>query len=960
MNPRLPGLVLCLLGLLASLGVGCGELQRPLTSAIELRLREVYDAEAWLRRVPAELAISLFARAKLEGFVSELELPADVRTRVRARIQARDFVDELVPFLLFLREMYTAPEGRSAETFDDHLRGSFQPGNGIPGMEHSMFRWKKAPENEEAAELPNLDPELVRHLIGFYDVLYLQGEQDSSVSDRLACESRTLESGLEDATARARHAVRGVLQALRTQLAAQADVGAAVDGVLRDDSRLDAATAALIRFVDQTVCRNYRFFAARAFRVQQLERWMRSELDEPNGGELWGFLEHANRQRRYGVAIVVDGLQGSLMNSLAAGEASHPFIRTIAREQAEAGGRAPRARSLRAPKGQQTRFLESLAASGFSHPAYLPFFRELREMERSFWVPIGISTTPTISVRNIPIALTGAPVAGEHATGLPNFHFVDREFTRNSEQRGRAYYFYGSDAVELVQLADQAGMQSLFERLPHLGSLSCTAQYDERSQFGIDALLNLGLGEKLRDFGDRLCAAELEQRSKTERELRELREKLLAKRSMFVSERPWYALWQQIGDDQDKALAQRWIHEIARLEQRTLPELLVYYNPWPDHFAHFAGPFSDEILAPSGELNRLDYWLGRVQRAYREAGVLPRTLFGLAGDHGLAPVFHLLNPEAEVFDPLRAEGVDFKLVKISSDEGEGPKLTNPFDPPTMKGIDVVVASTAGGNYMLDLFRDQDDGFSTQPVAAELRAIRPLANPDAPPIDLLSELTTRLADSLDYLVVRDSSCSPAGGAVLVLGERGGSMASGRIQRRGRRIHYAFEGSDLLATDALSPYEALDAEDREEHARLRTRCLAASEDAPETWCDETLWRRIASYTTRPDSVVQLAHLYDAERAGTINLFPREGVGYNSGVPGRHAGESFHEKNAFLAIWGEPLTRARETGGLRSAVNGAMPMAIYEHLTGDRPETGTDGWGYDPLPAQAYRRRSADASP
>lgn len=952
-------LVPWLLGLVAGLALACGGFERPITGAVELRLREVYDAEEWLRRVPAQLAVSLFARSKLEGFVDELELPEEVRVRVHTRIQADDFVDELVPFLLFLREMYTPPAGPSAETFDDHLRSTFQASDDIPGIEHSMFHWKEAAAEEEGQGLPGLDPELMQHLVRFYDVLYLQGENDTSIGDRLACESRTLEAGLEEATTAARPAVRGLLEALRSQLAARADVGSAVEGVLRDDSRLDAATAALIRFIDQIVCRNYRFFAARAFRIQQLEHWLQGELESAGGGELWAFLEHANRQRRYGVVIVVDGLQGALMDALVSGAADHPFLRAIAREQAEAGGPPPVGRSLRAPPEQQTRFLEHLAASGFSHPAYLPFFRQLRALRRSRWIPIGVSTTPTISVRNIPVALTGAPVAGNHATGLPNFHFVDRGFTRNGEQRGRAYYFYGSDAVELTELANQAGMQSLFERLPQLGSLSCTAQYDERAQFGFDALLNLGLGEKLRDFGDRLCAAELERRSQTERELRDLREKLLAKRSLFASARPKYALWQRIADEQDLALARRWIREIARLEQRTLPELLVYYNPWPDHFAHFAGPFSDEILAPSGELNRLDYWLGRVQRAYEEAGVLPRTLFGLAGDHGLAPVFHLLNPEVEVFDALRDEGTDFKVVKISSDEGEGPKLTNPFDPPTMKGIDVVVASTAGGNYMLDLFADQGAGFATQPLAAELRSLRPLAAPGGPGIDLLIELTERLADSLDYLVVRESACSPARGAVLVLGQRDGIAAEGRILRAGRRIHYAFAGADPLDTDTLSPYENFDDTDRAEHARLRADCLSRPEHDPEAWCDEAQWRRLTSYTARPDSVVQLAHLYDAERAGTINLFPRNGVGYNTGVPGRHAGESFHEKNAFFAVWGEPLTESGATESLRSAVNGAMPMAIYQHLSGERPEPGQDGWGYDPLPDGAFRSPTATAS-
>ena len=79
--------------------------------------------------------------------------------------------------------------------------------------------------------------------------------------------------------------------------------------------------------------------------------------------------------------------------------------------------------------------------------------------------------------------------------------------------------------------------------------------------------------------------------------------------------------------------------------------------------------------------------------------------------------------------------------------------------------------------------------------------------------------------------------------------------------------------------------------------------ARTDDPASWCDENTWRRLTRYTARPDSVVQLAHLYDSDRAGTINLFPSTGIGYNSKVPGRHAGESFHEKDAFVGFFGEP---------------------------------------------------------
>jgi hypothetical protein len=937
---------------LASCGPpSCEEAARPAVSTARLGLRQIYDAGEWLRRVPVELAISLYARARLESFLDELELPEGVHARLLARVRAEDFVDELVPFLLFVREMYEPPEGEHAESFDDHLRARFAPGDAIPGMQHSMFAWQK-PEQEGGVgveALSGMGPEVAEHLLTLYDVLYLRERRDAQhVQERLACTRRETLPALEAATRLAEPEIRALLEALGGRMKQKAELSDALDALLQDEQRLQAASAALIRFVDQTVCRNYHFFAARAFRAQQLERWLDAELAAPGAGNLWAWLEHAQHARRYGVVLVVDGLEGRLMRALVRGQPDDPFVVATAREQALAGGPAPHARSLRAAPEQSTRFLESLAREGFAHPDYLPFFRALAADPRTHWLPVGVSTTPTISVRNIPLALTGAPVAGPGGTGLPNFHFVDRSYRVDGEQQGRAYYFYGSDAVLLADLTREAGMQTLFERLPQHSSMSCAAQYDERAQFGIDAMLNLGLGEALRDLGERLCAAELERRAENELELRELRDELLSRREQLATPPPWYRFFQRFAWAQERELASRWIHDIARLEQRTLPELLVAYVPWPDHFAHFTGPFADEILAPSGELNRLDYWLGRWSRAYAKGGVLSRTVFGMAGDHGLTPVFHLLNPEVEIFDALRDEGVDFRVEKISSDEGEGPKLTNPFKPPSMKGIDVVVASTAGGNYMLDLFVDQEEDFARQPLARELRSVRPLRAPDAEPIDLLGEIVGRLADSLDYLAVREGPCTPQGGAVRIMGHRDGRLAQALVRRVGDRVHLEILGADLLETDRETPFETLTALQRRDHETLRRRCLDADVAAPESWCREAEWTRLASYTPRPDSVVQIAHLYDTDRAGTVNLFPRAGVGYNSVVPGRHAGESFHEKDAFVAIWGAPLAPRAEAGALRSASNGAMPLAIYEYLSGEGPERGRDGWGFDPLPA------------
>ena len=70
--------------------------------------------------------------------------------------------------------------------------------------------------------------------------------------------------------------------------------------------------------------------------------------------------------------------------------------------------------------------------------------------------------------------------------------------------------------------------------------------------------------------------------------------------------------------------------------------------------------------------------------------------------------------------------------------------------------------------------------------------------------------------------------------------------------------------------MSPYRVVTPTDRTAHEELRRRCIEdAREEDPATWCGEAAWRELTSYTERPDSVVQLAHLYDHPRAGTRHL-------------------------------------------------------------------------------------------
>lgn len=57
----------------------------------------------------------------------------------------------------------------------------------------------------------------------------------------------------------------------------------------------------------------------------------------------------------------------------------------------------------------------------------------------------------------------------------------------------------------------------------------------------------------------------------------------------------------------------------------------------------------------------MDYWLTQISDVYQSANVYDRTLWGMAGDHGLAPVYYSLNPEKQVFETLQAE-LDYPLV----------------------------------------------------------------------------------------------------------------------------------------------------------------------------------------------------------------------------------------------------------------------------------------------------------
>lgn len=875
---------------------------------------KIHRYKGLMKAPPFRFIVDKVAEHGLAIFIKRLPLEKEVEKRVLSRLHSEAFAKDFVPFLLAVKDLYSASKKSSKDNFKNHITKQIDKDE-FPGLEHSLFVYKEKKKKDETKEEESSGEEkektplskMIASGITIFDALILQ---DPNFTLK---EPPRRSSGVVE---RVSPHIKNLLNAILAGMVPGSDAYEAVNGIANDDKRLKAATASLIDAVHLYAYKHYNMFAKRFYQKQKLEEWLKKSSEE----EIVQYFKESD-QKRYGVHIMVDGLQGALVESLSRGDLDNPFLKQIYKDHSEKEKFKPKYIAHNLLPDPQVDFLKYLMTEAdnkkFDHPAYLPFFKKLYKEHYNSFAKQGISTTPTISVRNIPIIQTGAPVAGEGGTGLPNFHFVDRK-------KDRAYYFWGNDSILLEDLTKEAGMKTLADRLPNLNSLNCMATYESGFDWSFDPLVSLVVGEKSRDFGETLCLEELEKRVQNEFKVRKLKEKFLR----FV--------------DKDKDAPKRKekiLEQIAQLENETMPEYLAFYVPWPDHFAHFKGPFSDEIISPTGELNRLDFWIGRVSKIYEKAGVQSKTLYVLAGDHGLAPVKYTLNPEKIVFDSLKKEGFDIKVNKISSDEGEGPKLSDHIHPQSQKEFDVIVASTAGGNHMIDFFVDRGTQYTKQPIYKDLINYKLLSGQV---LNMVDEFLKRLDDTLDYMVLREEDSSVENGAVRVIGKRNGNRVDAVIYRRGIKIFYE-SPTDLFEVSKKNPYatKANFKNEKELKSNLIDQCiLKAKKDDVSTWCTESEWRNLTAFSPRPDSIVQLARLYDTPLAGTVNLFPATYIGYNSKVPGRHAGELFHEKDSLVAVWG---TMFHPTEKIISEENGSIAVTMYEYLSGKKTTPHKDGFGY-----------------
>ncbi|MFN7145120.1 MAG: hypothetical protein ACK4YP_15190, partial [Myxococcota bacterium] len=183
----------------------------PVYAEVSGLLRDAYDVTKWSLKVPVAWAAPRIARAGIGAWVGTLPLDPATRARIDARLGAEGFVDELVPFALFVKEMYDAP---AEPDFATWARANVRPVEGVPGYEHSLFRY--TPEASAAGGAPSLAPAQAARLLALYDAVYLQGAAaEAGVSERLAC-------GVADDVLLAERAARAapIVRALLTELAA--------------------------------------------------------------------------------------------------------------------------------------------------------------------------------------------------------------------------------------------------------------------------------------------------------------------------------------------------------------------------------------------------------------------------------------------------------------------------------------------------------------------------------------------------------------------------------------------------------------------------------------------------------------------------------------------------------------------------------------------------------------------
>lgn len=922
-------------------------------SSVEL-LEAIFSAP---RNIRLDASRYLFGRAKRDAvvlFVHSCDLRPGQRERLVSMVRGESFQDVTVPFLYYLHELYGSSSAGEGPL--DDLAYAEPPqvpaGNG-PGLS-ALVQQSVAVKKHVCTAM------------ALFDALFLR-VKPGATGDRPARE-RYDEAAYGDIRAVVRDAVGGMLaQPGDAESKETSEYVLHLQEIVRDDEKLSQLVEFSTDFIRDLSDSWLESFVRRESRKERRLEWVAENL-RANRRFVIADYARARAERRLVFHLVVDGLQGKLLEGLTQlssgdrdGSGARYVTELVALHKSPVMDPARYAPRMPPSLGRDVR---EIVESAPDRPHFMETFKKYFFSPEAEAVLVNVATveTPTISVRNLPLIFSGHGVAGTFGTGIPNFSYLDRP-------TARGWYFWGSDVLYMRDIfsnredriplgrrrPEEQGARTLFERLWRYNTLSCMATVDGGALEKISPEVGLAVGELQRNFIEKLLVSRFRRRAGVEMRLNESRAWLMDHRGLSGG-----FLASLFGSAVELKAFREHAEYLAEHEDEGLPDYLLWYDPWPDHFAHYKGPYSDEIIGYEGEYDRLDFYLGKMIEAY--ASVRPaagggttyadRTLFGIVSDHGLVYTPRLVSPEDLLFESMRRDGIEVKVQKLTQNEGGMPAIHGRRSIKPTRPFDAVVGSTAGGSYVIDLFdpRGQDgddDAWRRHPDYHELRRSRLLSGRT---VDWIEQIKTRLAGTIDIALAREYSSPPSqpwppgtdaprpeSVVRLFTTDRG----EARIFRA-RPLDGGRRGGEAIGGPARYRYEILDGRDPLDLVESVRDYLIPPEGPPAgqirdslrgcieaaDGCDDTRWRDLLSHTLRPDVIHQLSHLYDSDRAGTINLFPLPHVGMNSGLPGRHAGEAFGEKNGAQLYRGAGLKRAT----IQTARNGSLPVTLYHWLVGE----------------------------
>lgn len=888
----------------------------------------------------------------VELFIKSCDLPPDTEKRLLVMLGGEQFTEVTVPFVFYLYELYGAPATTEAVETDDlayaeePIEPTPQAGNDRPGL----------------SELVQRSRDLRKHIaraLQLFDALFLQ-VKPGAAEKGLPLRERYDDAAYQRITEIVREAAADFLASADDAVDQETEENQyrqMLDDILNDEKRLTVFVEFFTDFIRQLSDSWFESFVQRQQRKEDRAKWVQDCI---NDNRYYAIADYAcsRTKRKLVVHVVVDGLQGKLLEGLiqlSSGDdqgSGARYVTELVRLH-QPNVMDPSDYDPTMPFGLGKDVID-LVEEPLDRPDYLENFRKYVFALDAPAVIVNVATvdTPSISVRNLPIIGSGHPVAGPFGTGIPNFSYIDR-------RSGRDWYFWGSDVLYMRQIfgnredeipngvkrSEGPGARTLFERLWQFNTVSSMASVDTGALEKIAAEVGMVVGELKRNFPEKTMLLRFRRRARMEDKLNMRRRWLQEHRDLSDS---------FLGSLLVKSITLRTFHKYARFlaehEDEGLPDYLLWYNPWPDHFAHFAGPYSDDIIGYHGEYDRLDFYLGKLIEIYQSvktvdgtATYADRTLFGVVSDHGLIYTPRLVSTDKLLFEAMRAENIDISYHKLTADEGGLPLIRRRDDVKPLHGFDAVVGSTAGGSYIIDLFDingANGDGASLQrhPGYHQLRCYRLLSGKT---IDWIEQLTRHLKETMDLALVREYGPSveerwpsEVESVVRIITPDRGEARVYRIGTPGadgsQTVRYRYEvlgeQDPLDLVGSVRPYLIAPPPGgpsvEEVQAAIRE-CIDSLDG-----CDDRRWRELLSHTLRPDVVYQYSHLYDSDRAGTINIFPARHVGMNSKVPGRHAGEAFGEKNGTQVYFGAGLERAQ----IQTARNGSLPVTLYHWLVGD----------------------------